>query len=169
MSEGGLTLHNDLIEQAGHLATREPKKPRQASLRRAVSTAYYALFHALLYEATHLLFPNTPSELRHRASRAFSHSEIKNACSKFAKSGGISGLTTAPIDSNLVDIATAFVDLQQARHDADYNLSEIFDRVQVIGYIDQARDAMAKWKAVKNTPNANVFLSATLIHNRWDK
>src|SRR5689334_5589494 len=38
---------NDLLEQARHLANREPKRPRQASLRRAVSTAYYALFHLL--------------------------------------------------------------------------------------------------------------------------
>jgi uncharacterized protein (UPF0332 family) len=41
-----------LLEQAKHLANREKKRPRQASLRRAVSTAYYALFHLLIYEAT---------------------------------------------------------------------------------------------------------------------
>jgi hypothetical protein len=34
---------HDLLEQAKHLANREKKRPRQASLRRAVSTAYYAL------------------------------------------------------------------------------------------------------------------------------
>ena len=43
---------NDLLEQAWHLAKREKRKPRQASLRRAVSTAYYALFHHLIHEAT---------------------------------------------------------------------------------------------------------------------
>jgi uncharacterized protein (UPF0332 family) len=41
---------DDLLEQALHLAKREKKKPRQASLRRAVSTAYYALFHLLIHE-----------------------------------------------------------------------------------------------------------------------
>jgi hypothetical protein len=41
-----------LPEQAKHLANREKKKPRQASLRRAVSTGYYALFHLLIHEAT---------------------------------------------------------------------------------------------------------------------
>lgn len=40
----------DLLEQARHLANREPKRPKQASLRRAVSTAYYALFHLLSME-----------------------------------------------------------------------------------------------------------------------
>jgi uncharacterized protein (UPF0332 family) len=41
---------DDLLEQALHLANRERKGPRQASLRRAVSTAYYALFHLLISE-----------------------------------------------------------------------------------------------------------------------
>ena len=40
-----MSFPNDLLEQARHLANREPKRPKQASLRRAVSTAYYALFH----------------------------------------------------------------------------------------------------------------------------
>ena len=41
---------NDLLEQARHLANREPKRPKQASLRRAVSAAYYTLFHLLCIE-----------------------------------------------------------------------------------------------------------------------
>jgi hypothetical protein len=42
---------DDLLEQAHHLVTREEGEPKQASLRRAVSTAYYALFHLLIDEA----------------------------------------------------------------------------------------------------------------------
>lgn len=34
----------DLLQQAYDLANKEPTDPKQASLRRAVSTAYYALF-----------------------------------------------------------------------------------------------------------------------------
>ena len=41
-------LHDDLLAQARHLATRERRRPKQASLRRAVSAAYYALFHYLI-------------------------------------------------------------------------------------------------------------------------
>src|SRR5687767_10606362 len=36
-----MSLHDDLRRQAWHLATREPRRPVQASLRRAVSAAYY--------------------------------------------------------------------------------------------------------------------------------
>jgi len=39
-----MNLAEDLLEQANHLARRERGKPKQASLRRAVSTAYYACF-----------------------------------------------------------------------------------------------------------------------------
>ena len=43
-----MTLASDLLAQAKHLAGRERGRPRQASLRRAASAAYYALFHLLL-------------------------------------------------------------------------------------------------------------------------
>ena len=165
-----LTLHHDLLEQARHLALREPKKPRQASLRRAVSTAYYSIFHMLLYDATHLLFPNKPAGLRQRASRAFSHRDARNVCAMFAKqSGGIRDLTSDPLEVELSEIAATFVELHEARSKADYDLAEVFDRVQVVGRIDQASDAMKKWAVVKNVPNANVFLAALLLHSRWNR
>jgi hypothetical protein len=165
-----LTLHHDLLEQAQHLALREPNKPRQASLRRAVSAAYYSLFHFLLHEATQLLFPARPAALRGRASRAFTHSEAKNVCEIFAREkGGIKELTTDPLEQQLTEIAGSFVELQEARHRADYDLMHTFDRIQVIGYVDDTRLAIAKWKAIKHNPNANVFLTALLIHNRWNR
>jgi hypothetical protein len=136
-------LHTDLIEQAEHLTWRESRWPRQASLRRAVSTAYYALFHMLLYEATLMLFPNKPSGLRHKSSRAFSHQEMKTVCALFVKSGGIDGLTTNPLALELTEIANTFVDLQQKRHNADYNLAETFDRVQVFS---DSRGLETQWQ-----------------------
>lgn len=45
-------LAQDLLEQAKHLASYEGNNPTQASLRRAVSTSYYALFHLLLEDAS---------------------------------------------------------------------------------------------------------------------
>jgi hypothetical protein len=47
-----MSLATDLLEQARHLLRRERRRPRQASLRRAISAAYYALFHLLIEEAT---------------------------------------------------------------------------------------------------------------------
>lgn len=124
----------------------------------------------LCYEGSHLFFPNTPAALRARATRAFVHGEMKSACEIFTKiTGSIKGLTTSPLEAELTEVASAFYDLQEARHTADYDLAEIFDRVQVLGYVQRAKDAMTKWKAVKHTPNANVFLTALLLNSKWNK
>lgn len=69
----------DLLEQAKHLANREKKRPRQASLRRSVSTAYYALFHLLIHEAT---LNWNKVEQRALLARFFEHGKMKNACDK---------------------------------------------------------------------------------------
>ena len=39
-----MSLHGDLLVQARHLALVEPRRPRQASLRRAISASYFARF-----------------------------------------------------------------------------------------------------------------------------
>ena len=44
-------MHEDLFSQAEKLAKLDVKKPKQANLRRAVSSAYYAVFHYLVHEA----------------------------------------------------------------------------------------------------------------------
>ena len=49
-----MSLHADLLEQAEQLAQLDPRRPKQANLRRAVSSAYYALFHLLTWEASAL-------------------------------------------------------------------------------------------------------------------
>jgi len=70
-------LPEGLLEQAQHLARREPKRPRQASLRRAISTAYYALFHLLISEA---ILSWKRVEDRDDLARMFEHTNMKTAC-----------------------------------------------------------------------------------------
>ena len=47
-----MSLPYELLELAKHLASIDNATYRQASLRRAASTAYYALFHLLVSETT---------------------------------------------------------------------------------------------------------------------
>src|SRR2546422_11077721 len=51
---GSFVLHDDLLALARRTLERDAGRgrPRQASLRRTISTAYYALFHLLVHEAT---------------------------------------------------------------------------------------------------------------------
>jgi uncharacterized protein (UPF0332 family) len=165
-----VSLHFDLIEQAEHLAHRESKRPRQASLRRAVSATYYAVFHLLIDDAALKLVPNLPTSLRSQVRRAFAHGEMRNACEQFTKSSQVfSRLLAQPIESELQAIAEAFVELQLQRHLADYDLNQTFNRIEVLDLIGLAKSAMAGWSKVRNLPNANVFLTALLLGSRWNR
>ena len=72
-----MAFADDLLEQAYHLASREKENVSQASLRRAVSTAYFALFHLLIDEAV----SNWAVERQRGAiGRTFEHKAMKNVC-----------------------------------------------------------------------------------------
>lgn len=114
----------DLLAQARDLATRDPLKPKQASLRRAVSTAYYALFHLLVTAASQSLGRGS-APLSRLLARAFDHSEMEKACGTFAAGGAMPQAVTGAygpivVPPELRRVAQAFRDLQEARHDADY-------------------------------------------------
>ena len=81
-----MTLPRDLLDQAAHLAARESKRPRQASLRRAVSAAYYALFHLLIAEGAKQLSPPKPEGLRLLTQRAYNHGDMRQVCLSFLSS-----------------------------------------------------------------------------------
>jgi hypothetical protein len=76
-----------LIEQARDLAAHDALgAPRQANLRRAVSTAYYALFHFLVHEACRFFVGAQPAQstLRGVLARSFDHTAMKKAATSFA-------------------------------------------------------------------------------------
>ena len=165
-----MTLHADLLKQAGFLARREPKRPSQASLRRAVSASYYALFHLLVDEATRLMFSgHGRAPLRPVAARAFRHSTMKALAKQFATPGVPAKLAPAlgaqPIQPALVDVATTFQELQQARHEADYDLSRRFTRPEVILLIDLTQQAFDDWQSVRGTLQADTFLAGLLTYS----
>src|SRR6266704_2790378 len=105
---------DDPLEQAYDLAHKEPTNPKQASLRRAVSTEYYALFHLLIDEAVGKW---AVERQRSILARTFEHGKMKGICDdvlKAVKSGG-------SVPSELNTIAHNFIQLQQHRHAADYD------------------------------------------------
>jgi hypothetical protein len=120
-------------------------------------------------DAVKRFFPHLPPNLRAKAGRAIAHGEAKNVCKQFVKSNGIKDLTILPLEGNLVDVASSFHDLQEARHKADYDLTETFDRVQVLDHVQRVREAMAKWATVRRSPNADVFLAALFLDSKWSK
>lgn len=117
--------------------------------------------------------PAQPPALRDRVRRAFAHAEMKNVCERF-RQGNITKLSPAtqalidpPLANDLVIIADAFVELQEARHAADYDMSESFTRPDVLAKIALVDQAFAAWTRVRHTPKANVFLAALLLNRQW--
>ena len=171
-----MTLHDDLLKQAGHLARREPKRPTQASLRRAISACYYAVFHLLIDDATRLMFPGRGrASLRSVAARAFHHAAMKAVAKQFSRTDSSGrplppaklapALDGQPLPPALVDVAATFQDLQQARHEADYDLSRRFTRAEVLLLVDQTTQAFADWHSVRGSLPADTFLAGLLTYN----
>jgi hypothetical protein len=73
----------DLLALAGRLASPALGEPEQAANRRAVSTAYYALFHLLVQEAVQA-WPGSPSA-RYALERRFEHRSMKAVSLAVAK------------------------------------------------------------------------------------
>ena len=166
-----MSLHGDLRHQARHLATREPKRPRQASLRRAISTAYYSVFHLLTHEATRFMVSgNNRDALRQCLGRAFAHQTMKTVCKQFAS--GTCPIKLQPalqaqlIPSELKEVAQAFVDLQQARHEADYDTARRFTRAEANDLVDQCDQAFTNWHMVRNTSSGEAFMVGLLAYSK---
>jgi uncharacterized protein (UPF0332 family) len=166
-----MALAEDLLEQAWHLANLEAKRPKQASLRRAISTAYYAMLHLLVQDAAKRLSPAKPSALAPLIGRAFVHSEMKQACRSIAGQLTSSLLRLQPqgFSPDVLEVAKAFVNLQEERHEADYDLTQIYTRVEVLDLLATAQDAFAVWKRVRQSDEANVFCAALLFHRSWSR
>ena len=131
--------------------------PSEANLRRAVSTAYYAIFHALSQSfADSLVGPVTaPSarELWVNAYRTLDHRQVRNKLDNGGLMAGFSG----PIRR----FAITFVDLQGQRHSADYDPDASFNPHEVQQLVSDTQDAIAQFSAASQDERR--LLSAYLV------
>lgn len=156
-----MAFHDDLLDQAFHLAHKEPRKPKQASLRRAVSTAYYALFHLLIDQA---VANWRAQELRQDLSRAFDHGVMKSASQRFLT------LRFPGEDPSMVErlkvVAGTFGQMQELRHTADYNGAVYWTRTQALLQVQSVREAFECWKTIRKERIAQEYLLALLLKRR---
>lgn len=132
------------------LGERRTGAPNQTRLRRAVSTAYYALFHAIVRSAADAFVG-----VRHRRQpryetvyRSFEHRQMKTNCeavdkpmlgAKAAKAMGHSS-----VSQQIRDVASAFVTLQERRHWADYSPGGKISRSEARDVVDLAELAITQ-------------------------
>lgn len=156
---------DELLELARHIANLYPREHHQASLRRAISTAYYAFFHFLISEAT---MNWSRPELRGALARVFDHGPMKQAADKkvselndYFKAGPPEGHERF-VAYHLYKVADVFALAQQRRHQADYDTVKQWDLTEVLLNIDDVADAFNSWNLVRDAPAAQAFLVSML-------
>lgn len=168
---------DDLLAQADILLRLDKRRPKQANLRRAISAAYYALFHFLIEESTLLTVgtSNASRPLRQLVGRGFSHTAMRSASAEMGKATPSDllkpfwPLYDVPSSVELQKLAKAFVILQQERHSADYDLSRPFTRNEAEKLVEQGRDAFDNWNQLKQNDRelARFYAMCLLNWNNW--
>jgi hypothetical protein len=100
--------------------------PVQGKLRRAISSAYYALFHHLVQAATaEFVGANRKLPSFGIVYRSFEHAQMRKTCGQVLQPNLSPELKKAVglavFGPDLRRCATFFVELQQQRHEADYD------------------------------------------------
>jgi uncharacterized protein (UPF0332 family) len=150
---------SSLIETARLLASARANKPSQPDLRRAASTAYYALFDVVARLCADGVAGRSV-EARHSAAwlrvyRAVEHRDALAACKALYDAG-----------DELEPFAKTFVALYEKRREADYNpQAAAFSGEEVQGLITRAEAAIATLRSLKG-PARSGLVSEILFRRR---
>lgn len=163
-----MTPWRDLLTQAERLAHLDPRRPRQVNLRRAISSAYYSVFHFLIDAATRAIAGGASNRQQVRAvlARTFSHGSMARACKAFMGPSPPDVFVRAVgtgVPPDVRALSRLFVDLQEERHQADYDMLIIFPKAQVIARIAQVHTVPHAWKGVRKSPEARFFLFCLVL------
>ena len=149
-------LHNAALQES------DPERA-QTHLKRAVSTAYYAMFHTVCANAAELL-PGAASQPATAAAwlqayRGPEHNHVRNQC----RNAGM----MAPFPPEIKSFAQTIVRVQTRRNQADYNPLSNFRRVEVSQIIDDAEFAIDQLSSAP-ADIRRAFAIAILLRNRAD-
>ena len=159
-----------LLEQANLLAAADRTRPRAANLRRAVSAAYYAVFHHLV-RAVAVRQIGAAADRRVLAdilARGLDHGELRAVCKDFGHGTGgwkawmrdaVAG-SGLPIPPSLALACRSFVELQDLRHSADYDPGFRIGRADARDAIARARVTIDAFTATAETDAGRFFLAA---------
>ncbi len=119
------------------------RKPRQSDLRRAVSTTYFALFHAICRNCADTLIGAQGATRRERAWRqAYRSIDHRQAKSRLNQRQSM-----RKFPKEIEDFGDAFATVQEKRHSADYDPSYRVNRSEVLADIETAEAAIRNLNA----------------------
>ncbi|MYC29641.1 MAG: hypothetical protein F4X65_06065 [Chloroflexi bacterium] len=155
----------DLLRTATFLAnyvdpTDLDGRPSEANLRRSVSTAYYAAFHALSQSCADTLVgpysEDSNEEYWVAAYRTLEHRQVKNKLNN--------GERMTRFSDQVRDFAKRLGDLQDSRHRADYDPEAVLEQDDVLQLLINTQAAIEGFNAVPERERRflAVYLIATL-------
>jgi hypothetical protein len=151
-------LSDDLLEDARELAAKGNQDQRESCRRRAISTAYYAVFHLLVEDfIEHWEF----EDQRARLARMFNHQKMRDAPFAPKEKGN-----PTPTEKALTEVVTAFGQLQGDRHRADYDLGWTLVETDVDNAMTLAAKTFGTWRAIRNEREARNHLLSTFCSKR---
>ena len=115
-----------------------------------MSSAYYAVFHLLIAEATSNWNNVT---LRAALSRAYDHATMKALRVKSSLEYARLSLyrdANPQVVASLRFVALTFTQLQEDRHFADYNLTEDLDPADALNQVKSAEKIFTTWPSVRS-------------------
>lgn len=152
-----MSLADVFLRQAKRLADEAQS---QIDLRRAVSNAYYAVFHELCSMAAEMVVGDGNDLKRAwlQAYRSLDHKPLKNRLLKVWKFSELSDEkkekrqadnTDLNFPSEVTDVADSFASLQNERHEADYNPQQRFNREEVVLSIGSAQQCLVNLRRLE--------------------
>lgn len=133
----GVQATDFLLAARDLLKAEEGQELREANLRRACSTTYYAIFHTLCETCATLLIGDQSAEHAWaHVYRAPDHRDVKAKCKQ------------ADMIKRVQDFAGRFLTMQEKRHRADYEPSMPFSLSEVEADIEAAQGAIEAFCAV---------------------
>lgn len=118
--------------------------PTPSHCARAISTTYYAVFQHICCSASALLIGGSDIELTRAKAhlmRSIPHKLLNRRLGRAQNAG-------YEFPPGLVLFANTFCTLQKHRHDADYDIGEIFSKADALSHIADADCAMKTYDGV---------------------
>ena len=136
-----MSVADDLLLAARDLIASGKGRPRQATLARAASTIYYAMFHHLCRTSADLLVGSSAAD---RASaawaqvyRSIDHRQARAVCANTR--------LMAAFSPDIQDFASRFIVLQRKRQSADYDPATRLTKIELRADLALAETAIAQF------------------------
>lgn len=155
LSPDALFDHADRLAASRSLGTSP-----QWDIRRAISAAYYALFHFTMACVADILIGSAPEQepIYRLAYRSVSHRALRDLCDEINKKPPTkkysSYFPASGFHPNLLEYGKLFVQLQDDRQAADYDVFRRFYTIEAQFAVSEAREARQH------------FLTADAAHQR---